>query len=244
MRVRDDDVRPYDPARAGDAEAAGGPGHAEDARPRPADARVRGQRRVGRGDACLRARDAGEGVDARDRVEQPSRRYALVDLAEDLRALHLLAQPHLPGHVERHSACDPHEGDAGGRAEHDPAERVDHPQRGQREQARPDRGPGHPAHALEQPGQEDGSAERDERRIGGLGPGEELRCGLRPQVGADDDSGERERPCDEPAPEAVEPARAITPAAIQVRSHRPTLQTASDRTQARMPRPWGRSSVG
>ena len=50
------------------------------------------QLRVGRRDPRQRPADGGERVDARDRVEQPRRRHSLVDLAEDARALHLLAQ--------------------------------------------------------------------------------------------------------------------------------------------------------
>ena len=137
--VRDDEVRRRDPAGALDAEAAGGPGDAEDAGSRPATPALWSSAGSGGGDLRQRPADRRERVDARDRIEQPRRRHPLVDLAEDPRALHLLAQLRLAGHVQRDGAGDPDDRRPGRRAEHEPAERVEHAQRRHDEEARADR---------------------------------------------------------------------------------------------------------
>ena len=74
---------------------------------RGAHGRAREQRRIGRRDVRLRPADREERVDALDRVEQARGRHALVDLAEDPRSLHLLAQLALAGQVERDRAERP-----------------------------------------------------------------------------------------------------------------------------------------
>ena len=190
--VRDDEVRRRRPAGAGDAEAAGAAGDAEDAAAGGADAGAREQRRIGRRHVGLGAADREERVDARDRVEQARRRHALVDLAEDARALHLLAQLPLAGQVERDRAEHPDDRSARGGAEHEPAERVEPAQRRQREEARPDRAAGHRGDALEQDHQHDRAAEGDERRVRRLAAGEKLGRELGAEVGADRDPGQSE----------------------------------------------------
>ena len=68
---------------------------------RGAHGRARQQGRIGRSDVRLRPSDREKRVDALDRVEQARRRHARVDLAEDPRLLHLLAQVALTGKVKR-----------------------------------------------------------------------------------------------------------------------------------------------
>ena len=88
--------------------------------------------RAGSGGATFASRplDREKRIDARDRVEQARRRHARVDLAEDPRALHLLAQ--LASDREVCSATAPSDPDdrrARHGAEHEAAERVEQPQR-------------------------------------------------------------------------------------------------------------------
>ena len=96
---------------------------------------------AGSGGATLgyRPEDRRERVDARDRVEQSRRRHARVELAEDPRALDLLAKLRLAGHVERDGARDPDDRRAGGSAEHEPASESSTRSGGTHEEARPDR---------------------------------------------------------------------------------------------------------
>ena len=204
VRVRDDEVRRGDPARAFDAEPARRPGDAEDTRARQADARTVEQRGIGRGDARLRPENRGERVDARDRVEQSRRRHALVELAEDPRALDLLAELHLAGHVERDGPGDPDDRRAGDGAEHEPAGESSTRSGGTTKRLDRIAFPAIAADALEQEAEHDGPAERDERRVRRLAPGEELRRELRAEVRAGGDPGEREGASDEPAPEPVQ----------------------------------------
>ena len=105
---------------------------------------------VGRGDLRQRPADRRERVDPLDRVEQPRRRHPLVDLAEDARALHLLAQLRLAGCVQRGGAGDPDDRRAGRRAEHEPAHRVEHAQRGHDEESPADRVARDRRHALDE----------------------------------------------------------------------------------------------
>ena len=165
VRVRDDEVRRRRPARAGDAEAAGAAGDPEDAVAGGADGRARQQRRIGRRDVRLGPSDREKRIDPRDRVEQARRRHALVDLAEDPRALHLLSQLALAGQVERDGPQHPDDRDAGDGAEHETAERVEPPQRRQHEQARPNRAPGHRRDALEEDHEHGCPAERHQRCV-------------------------------------------------------------------------------
>ena len=83
VRVGHDEVRRSDPAGAFDPEPARRPDDAEDARARQAYSRTVEQRRVGRRDARYRPENRGEGIDARDCVEQPRRRHVRVELSED-----------------------------------------------------------------------------------------------------------------------------------------------------------------
>ena len=92
VRVRDHEIGTRRPARALDPEPAGRPGHAQDAPARGLDAWVAQQLRIRRANARLRPADRRERIDSRDRVEQTRGRDPLVDLAQDPRALHLLAQ--------------------------------------------------------------------------------------------------------------------------------------------------------
>ena len=64
--------------------------------------------------------------------------------------------------------------------------------------------PGHRRHALAGTAEHDRAAERDERRVRRLAPGEELRRELGAEIRAGDDPGEREGAADEPAPEPVQ----------------------------------------
>ena len=204
VSVRDDEVRRGDPAGAFDPEPARRPDDAEDARARQADTRTVEQGRVGRADARHRSENRRERVDARDCVEQPRRRHARVQLPEDPRALHLLAKLHLARNVERHRAGDPHDRRPRDSAEHEPADRVERAQRRQDEEARANRIPGHRRDALQEEAERDRSAERDERRVRRLAPGEELRRELRAEVRTGDDPGEREGASDETSPQPVQ----------------------------------------
>ena len=205
MGVRDDELRRRNPAGALDAEATGGTGHAEDAGVAPLRRRRSG---AGRGRAAATCasgpRIAANGSTRCDRIEQPRRRHPLVDLAEDARALYLLAQLCLAGCVQRGSAGDPDDRRAGRRAEHEPAHRVQHAQRGHDEESPADRVARDRRHALDERGPHDRPAECGERRVGRLAPGQELRRELGAEVRAGRDPREREGAGDEPAPKPVQ----------------------------------------
>ena len=242
MGVRDDELRRRNPAGALDAEAAGGPGHAEDAGSRLFDAGALEEARVGRGDLRQRPADRRERVDALDRVEQPRRRHPLVDLAEDARALHLLAQLCLAGCVQRGRAGDPDDRRTGRRAEHEPAQRVQHAQRGHDEESPADRVARDRRHALDERGPDDRAAERGERRVGRRAPGQELRRELGAEVRAGRDPREREGAGDEPAPKPVQRRQPDHGGRDPVDRRHPFHPT--ERSRLHCPSPWGRSSVG
>ena len=134
---------------------------------------------------------------------KPLRRELPIEVAEDRRGLHLAAELGLAGEVQRHGAEYPHERQPGGRAEHEPAGRVEHAERRHRNKAAAGKAADDRSDRLEEERDDERSTERDERRVRRVGVVEHLRRELRAEIGPDGQSGQRERACDEPAPEAV-----------------------------------------
>ena len=117
---------------------------------------------------------AGPAIDGNGSIRASSPRsrrgeHLLVEPADDRRALHLAAQPRLPGNEERGRAGDPDERDAHRRAERDAAERVEEAERREPEPAAHERADD-AGDRLEHERPDDGADEARERR-----PGETLR---------------------------------------------------------------------
>ena len=202
--VRDDKARGCDPAATLDPKPAGAAGDAHDALLRKSDGWLAQEERVGRLDGRVGAAQCREGVDAGQRIHDPLGWHLLVQPLEDHGLLHLAAQLGLPWNVERDRAEHPDERRPGRRPERRAADRVERLERRDREQRLADHAPDERADALEHHPRDNGPAERHERRVGGGGAGEELRRDPRPDVGAGDDPGERERTCDQPLAEPVQ----------------------------------------
>ena len=98
----------------------------------------------GRVDARGRAREGGERVDLRERVDQPVRRQLLVERREDRRVLGVVAQLGLPREVEEHRADGPAEREPGDGTEHAAADVVEEPKRAEHDE-QPGAGAARPA---------------------------------------------------------------------------------------------------
>ena len=109
VRGGDDDVRPRDPARAFDAEAAGGCGDPDDARPRARDRGRREHALVGRRRRRRRAGDLRERVDARERAQHRARRRDLVQRCRIADCCTSARSFVWPGKLEQDGAGDPDE---------------------------------------------------------------------------------------------------------------------------------------
>ena len=108
MGVGDHGSRRGHPAAALHAQATRRAQHLYDAAPRAPHVRIARDLRVGRRHVRLGPVDLGEGVEARQGLDERSRgRQRGVELTEDLRALDRLAQLARPGGVERHRAAHP-----------------------------------------------------------------------------------------------------------------------------------------
>ena len=245
MRVRHDDLRPRDPARARHAEPARRAGDPKHAAACGAHARVAQQRRVGGIDSGQRAGDLQVRVDALDGVEEAIRRHPPVQLAEDARALHLLTQLRLARDVEGHGAADPDERETRDGAEQDAAHRVEDAQRRHHEEARTDRAPRDRTQALQQRREQHRPRQRHDRRPRRLVARQELRRDLRADDRADDDPRQPEQPRQESPPQPVQrqehdhgDREPVEPR--HVRSvETPSAGEDGAGFQARMLRPWG-----
>ena len=164
-----------DPAGAGDAEAAGGSVHADDARRRLPDARLAEHGRIRWSDRRQRTGDRRERINARESSQRSPRRHELVQLAEHRGLLHLPPEVRLAGKLERDRAEDPDQGQPGERTEREAAGRVGGAEWSRRNPP-PDRRPDRRAEELQQDREPGGADERDERRVGRLrAVGEQVR---------------------------------------------------------------------
>ncbi len=145
-----------------------------------------------------------QGIHPLERREEPVGRELLVDPREDLRPLHGAPKLGLAGQVQQHRADRPAEDDAGEGSERETGGRVERAQAGDRAHRPPQRDPEHLREAREQRASEKRRAEGDERRVR-RPVVEDGGRDLRPEVGADREPRERERPPDEPAREPVQP---------------------------------------
>ena len=130
VRVRDDEVRRRDPARAFDPEPARRPDDAEDAR----------ARQRGRPHCSSSAGSGGATRGAGPTIAENGSTRAIASSSRD-GGTRALSSPrirerwtssrssHLAGHVERDGAGDPDDRRPGGGAEHEPADRVERAQR-------------------------------------------------------------------------------------------------------------------
>ena len=177
---------------------------------------------AGSGRDAAPAPGSPERVDPRDRVEQPRRRDALVDLAEDPRPLHLLASCPGPAGAApprpRPTRSPRRRG-----AEHEAAEQSRAAAAAGRRGSTGSRCPPSPRRSGAG-ARARARRRRDERRVRRLAPGEELGRQLGAEVRAGEDPGERGAPPISPRRSPFSAASAITPAAIQS-----TLVTAASR---------------
>ena len=197
----------------------------------------------------LRPRDPRERVDARDRVEEPRRRHARVDLARGSRERCTSSRSSLcPGTCSATAPADPDERQPRRGAEHEPAGGVEHAQRRQREQARADAPPGHRRRrsagtppAPPRPPSATSGVYADSPRRGAAARASRRRTRRRRSRRAE------QRPATSPRRSPFSAVSAITASAIQssVVTPQPTEGSAV-RADARLhdARPWGRSSVG
>ncbi len=129
VRGGHDDLRPCDPARALDAEPAGGGGDANDTRVRPSHGGRRERPRVGRRRRRRRSRDRREGVDPSERAQDRSRGHDRVQPLENQRAADLVAHLRLAGQLQQDRAGDPHDREPQRRTCDEASDRVEQSQR-------------------------------------------------------------------------------------------------------------------
>ena len=198
MRCSDDERRRRHPTAAGDPQAARGPEHADDARGGASHAGRTQQPRIGRCDRRRGPGDRREGVDTREQPHEPRGRNGVVESAQNERPLRGATKRRLSGDEQRRGADDPDECEPGSRAEHEPADRIEHSQRRQRQRPAK-RSAGQRPHCLEQYGAGGRARETGERRVRRVrAAGEQVRREPRADDRADDNPGERERAGDEP----------------------------------------------
>ena len=204
VRRGHDELRRGNPTAARDAEPARSTEHLQNRGRGLPNRRVGEHARVGRRDRSGRSGDRGERVDARERAHQLRGRDDAVQLLQDGRALHALAQPRLARELERDGAEHPNDRDACGRTEEEPTRGVERA-RGAELDLAPQDAPGDGPERLEQHSAHRCAGEPNERCVRRLGAlSEQVRREPSADHRADDDARHRERARDQPLPVAEE----------------------------------------
>ncbi len=202
--VRDDETRRRDPARALDAEPARVADHAHDAERSVTDAGGVEDGRVGWVDICSRAREGGERIDMRERVDQALGRKLLVERRQDRRVLGIAAELHLAGDVEKYCADGPAEHEAHDGTEYSAAHVVEHTQRTEHDQP-PSKAPAdHRPDRLTDGGEQHRPAESDQREPPRPDRRRQGRAEAGAEIGAEREAGKGEDADDEASPKPRE----------------------------------------
>jgi hypothetical protein len=135
VRGGDDEIRPRDPAAAGDAEAAGRPEDAYDARRSGAHDGRAEESRIGRPHRRCWADDRGERIDASKQTHELARRHGVVELLQDLGLLRGAPERGLSRDHQCRRSEHPDEREPRQSSEDESADGIQRPQRRKRQRS-------------------------------------------------------------------------------------------------------------